>query len=62
MKRIRNIQLYYRDENKVMRKIEGLKLIVWRGIPDEVIYFEPDNNDSIDDKQRIRLKNDNRKW
>ena len=66
MKRFRTVQLYYRDENKVMRKIEGLKVIVWRGKPDEVIYYEPDNYNSVAEleerKRRILLKNDERVW
>ena len=61
MKRFRTVQLYYRDENKVMRKIEGLKVIVWRGKPDEVIYYEPDNYGE-DREKKIILKNDERNW
>lgn len=61
MKRFRNVQLYYRDENKVMRKIEGLKVLIWRGKADEVNYIPPECF-SLDDHQKIILKNELRKW
>lgn len=61
MKRCRTVQLYYRDEKKVMRKIEGLKVIIWRGEVDEVVYIPPECF-SLDDHQKIILKNKSRKW
>ena len=55
------VQLYYRDEDKVMRKVEGLKIIIHRGNPDEVVYYEPDNYTDTREK-KILLKNDERTW
>ena len=61
MKDFRMVQLYYRDEDKVMRKVEGLKIIIHRGNPDEVVYYEPDNYTDTREK-KILLKNDERTW
>lgn len=61
MKRFRTVQLYYRDDKKVMRKIQGLKVIIWRGEADEVRYIPPECF-SDDDHQKIILKNKSRTW
>ena len=61
MKRCRIVNLYYRDENKVMRKVEGLQIIIWKGEADEVRYIPPECF-SEDDHQKIILKNKSRAW
>ena len=65
MKNFRIVNLYYRDHNKVMRKIDRLKVIIYKNKPDEVVYY-PDNYTTVKDMEekteRILLPNSERSW
>tara|TARA_R100001594_G_C3891187_1_gene228485 strand:+ start:285 stop:440 length:156 start_codon:yes stop_codon:yes gene_type:complete len=40
MKSWRSVSIYYRDENKVMRKIDGAEVVVFEGEPIRIRFWK----------------------